>query len=440
MKRAGLYVRVSTEEQKIHGISIDSQIEALKTYCTKNGYDIAGIYNDAGISARKRYTRRPALLELIEDCKRGKIDIILFTLLDRWFRSVADYHEVQTILDECGVPWRAIWEDYETETSSGILKVNIMLSVAQAEADRTSEKVKATLAYKVAQGEYVGKVPPGYMLDEDMKLKKDPDLEKAIQSIFDGYLAYKSIKEITETAQELGFKATRVKVYRVLSNPVYAGRTKSGIDGVDPYVTPEQWSAITRRKRQYTRSTKQNWVYLFNGLVKCGLCGGSYICKSSPKARSRYYGLQCTRKVNEFEKCKSKTISEKKLERYLLERLDDIIAEENEKYAMSAELVEKKSAEAEKKKLTARLIRIVHLYEDGDISRNDYVRKREDINAKLASLSEEPRKEPPKLPENWREAYDGMTKKGQSEFWHRIIDTIIFDSIGGNHTVILRKI
>lgn len=98
MKRAALYVRVSTQEQKNSGLSVDSQIDALKKYCEEQGYTIAGIYNDAGISARKKYTKRPALLQLLEDCKKHEIDIILFTRLDRWFRAVAGYYEVQRSL------------------------------------------------------------------------------------------------------------------------------------------------------------------------------------------------------------------------------------------------------------------------------------------------------------------------------------------------------
>ena len=53
MKRAALYVRVSTQEQKNSGLSVDSQIDALEKYCEEQGYTVAGVYNDAGISARK---------------------------------------------------------------------------------------------------------------------------------------------------------------------------------------------------------------------------------------------------------------------------------------------------------------------------------------------------------------------------------------------------
>ena len=183
MKRAALYVRVSTQEQKNSGLSVDSQIDALEKYCEEQGYTVAGIYNDAGISARKKYTKRPALLQLLEDCKKHEIDIILFTRLDRWFRAVAGYYEVQNVLDACKVPWRAIWEDYETETSQGIFKVNIMLSVAQAEADRDSEKIRSVMEFKRNNKEYIGgKVPVGYRI-EGKKIVKD---EKTYRIVVDG--------------------------------------------------------------------------------------------------------------------------------------------------------------------------------------------------------------------------------------------------------------
>lgn len=141
MKRAALYVRDSQKNQKINGLSsIDSQISTLKEYCQKNSYSIADVYNDEGYPARKNYTERPEMVRMLEDCKRQRIDIILFTTLDRCFRSIEDYHEIQEVLDQCGVPWRAILEDYETETAYGALKLKVMLSVAQSESDCTGDE------------------------------------------------------------------------------------------------------------------------------------------------------------------------------------------------------------------------------------------------------------------------------------------------------------
>ncbi len=159
MKRVAIYVRVSTEEQRKNGLSVDNQIEALTEFCRDNQFSVVDVYNDAGISARKSYKNRPELLRLINDCQSNRVDLVIFTKLDRFFRSVADYYACIEQMNN--VPWRAIWEDYETETSSGVFKVNIMLSVAQAESDRTSERVKSITDYRRAKGEYIGRPPFG---------------------------------------------------------------------------------------------------------------------------------------------------------------------------------------------------------------------------------------------------------------------------------------
>ena len=151
-----LYERVSSEEQAKHGYSLDAQHEALTEFCRKHNHVILGIYRDEGISARKPYTKRPAMLKLLEDVETVKPDIILFTKLDRWFRNIKEYYKVQDILDHCKVDWKAINEEYDTSTASGRLYVNIKLSIAQDEADRTSERVKAIIIPEITPGIILG--------------------------------------------------------------------------------------------------------------------------------------------------------------------------------------------------------------------------------------------------------------------------------------------
>lgn len=88
--RAGLYERVSTMEQSIKGYSIEAQSVNLEEYAKKNNMKIVDHYTDEGISGAKPPLKRPDLKRLIEDVEAGKIDIILFTKLDRWFRSVKE--------------------------------------------------------------------------------------------------------------------------------------------------------------------------------------------------------------------------------------------------------------------------------------------------------------------------------------------------------------
>ena len=97
--QVAVYVRVSTQEQKRSGISVDAQEAACRRWVREHGHHLAGIYNDAGLSARAKFTKRRAMLQLIEDIRAGKVELIIFTKLDRWFRNVADYYEVQAILE-----------------------------------------------------------------------------------------------------------------------------------------------------------------------------------------------------------------------------------------------------------------------------------------------------------------------------------------------------
>ena len=82
MKRVFLYVRVSTEEQAVHGLSIEAQTMALEEWAKSNNYQVSGLYVDAGISARKPATKRPELQRLLLDVQSGKGELIVFTKLD----------------------------------------------------------------------------------------------------------------------------------------------------------------------------------------------------------------------------------------------------------------------------------------------------------------------------------------------------------------------
>ena len=72
MKRVFLYVRVSTEEQAVHGLSIEAQTLALEEWAKANGHQVVDLYVDAGISARKPATKRPELQRLLLDVQSGK--------------------------------------------------------------------------------------------------------------------------------------------------------------------------------------------------------------------------------------------------------------------------------------------------------------------------------------------------------------------------------
>lgn len=428
MKRAAIYVRVSTQEQRLHGLSVGNQLEALTEYCAEHNYVIAGTYNDAGISARKRYTKRPALLKLINDCKDGKIDIILFTKLDRWFRSVADYYEVQAVLDQYNIPWMAIWEDYETETSSGRLKVNIMLSVAQDEADRTSERIRKVIEYRKGNGDFVGCAPVGYKIDKG-KIVIDEKTHDAVKAVFDTYLLTSDVHKAMAAAAEHGLKGERQKFYNMLKNPAYKGITKKGYE-CPRYISDEDFEKIRVMAKARCRATKNNArTYMFTGLVTCGYCGhkmGFHTQMMTPKSRPHYEQRYCSCQMHSSTNYPHPPIqmTEKALEDYLLKELDKIlnnviveVREQNSKLDNKEEMKRKKSLEAKLKRLAL-------LFEEGDMDSETYIAKRDIIRAELAQIRLEPVKEPEPLPDNWREIYEQLDNVHRKQFWRGIIKNI----------------
>ena len=138
MKRTAIYLRVSSDKQVQEGDSIAAQRQALTKYIDdRPDLVLAGEYIDDGISGTK-YSQRDELQRMLTDVEDGKIDLLIFTRLDRFFRSVRHYTAAQDILDKHGVGWTAIWEPiYDTTTPQCRLIVNQMMSIAQFEAENT---------------------------------------------------------------------------------------------------------------------------------------------------------------------------------------------------------------------------------------------------------------------------------------------------------------
>ncbi|MBR2716521.1 MAG: recombinase family protein [Oscillospiraceae bacterium] len=314
-----VYVRVSTQEQKLHGISVAAQEADCRAWVAERGHRLAGVYSDAGLSARVKYTKRPAMLRLLEDVRARRIDLIIFSKLDRYFRNVADYYEVQAILEAHGVRWRAIREDYETETASGRFKVNIMLAVAQDEADRTSERIKAAADYKRARGEAVGRPALGYRI-EGKHWAMDPETQPAVEAFFRAYLDTLSVRRAMLAAAEHGLRLNAVHAGRLLRNPTYHGDAY-GVP-CPAYISEEQFAAIREQAGRRTRSAGTGRVFLFSGLLRCGHCGGAMTSAASPsKAKTvKYY--RCVNHNHLLDGCPlGSYANEEKLERLLLDSL-----------------------------------------------------------------------------------------------------------------------
>lgn len=439
--RAALYPRVSTEEQVLHGYSLDTQEEVLIQYANEHDYKIVGIYRDEGNSARKPVLRRKIMQQLLADVEAGKIDIIIFTKLDRWFRSVGEYHKVQAILDKNHVVWRTILEDYQIETADGRLKVNIMLSVAENEADRTSERIKFVFSGKIRHGEYCygGSAHPfGYkpaIVDGVRRLVKDPETEEAAAAFWAKLLKYRSIRQAgREVNLEFGLHRAHKSWMYYVRNEVSTGEYKGVKNFCPAYISREDWESLQHPGNR-VKSTQGNRHYLFVGLIRCPVCGSTLKAnyKTYPNDRTiEYYSYRCNNKALGY--CTyGRQLSERKLEKYLLANIAEFLDE----YAMQMEVKAAAPKKTRKKidvgKLREQLRRLNNIYIAGNIPDDEYNDQAATLRAAITAAENEAiQPEQPVdigalrrlLGSGFREQYDTFTRQEKQRFWRSIIQEI----------------
>lgn len=428
VQRAALYIRVSTEEQAMHGLSLSAQRETLERYAAESGMKVVEVYADEGISARKKYKNRPAFMRMLEDVKAGRLDLILFIKLDRWFRNVADYYEVQRILDEHNVRWAATMEPYDTTTANGRLHLNIKLSIAQDESDRTSERIKFVFDSKVKRGEVIsGKVPLGYRI-ENKHLVTDPDTAPIVADIFRQYLILRSVRALRKYVMDthgLVYSPTGMRI--LLQNTHYIGQAHDQDDFCPPIVDQETFrraQAIIAQRAERNAVRHTDWTYLFTGLVYCAECGNRL---SAHTVGGKYIYYRCTRH-EKLHLCEhKKRTSELVLEDWLLHNIVSQFAAYNLTLIKQARLAPKKTVN--EVKIKRKMEKLKDLYLNDLIDRDSYERDYVSLRDELRAATVEPIRLPPpvdlKALTQALSAYSDLSKPNKKAFWAQTIGRII---------------
>ena len=201
-KIAGLYIRVSTEDQAREGFSLPEQEKRLRAMCEYKGYEIYKVYKDAGISA-KTGNKRPAFEELLQDIKDKKCNTIVVLKLDRLTRSVYDWENIIKFLEENNAYLDCANDDINTTNANGKMISRILMSVSQQEIERTSERTKVGLSGAIKAGHIPARAPLGYK-HVDRLLVPDPLTKDIIIRIFDFIL-------LTTIRNDLNLKAFLLK-------------------------------------------------------------------------------------------------------------------------------------------------------------------------------------------------------------------------------------
>lgn len=436
--RAGLYERVSTEEQAVRGFSIEAQIDSLTEYCEKNHMKIVDHYTDEGLSGTKPPMKRPALQRLLDDVEAGRVDIILFTKLDRWFRSVKEYFKVQEILDKHKVEWKAIHENYDTTTANGQMAITMFLAIAQNERDRTAERVRFVLENKRKNKEacFGGQaIPLGYTKEKDengvYRLVKDPETQQAVQEFWDILIASHNLnKAIRHMVNNYGIHKDWKSWSRMTQSDFYCGIHRGVQDYCDPYVSPEAF--LKFHETRPIKGTPTGNFYYFRGLMRCPECGHK-LCGGSERRKRRkdYKNYRCN---NRSRGCSNfSTISERKLENQLLDKLEILLQDEIAR--IEAENTKPKpKPKTNIKALKERLRRLNVTYMAGNKTDEEYLKEDAEIKALITKAENDA---PPKerdvaplielLESDFISIYITFTDEEKQRFWLNLIKEIKLD-------------
>jgi site-specific DNA recombinase len=174
------YIRVSTDTQAEHGVSLDAQHAKLAAYAALYDLTLVEVIVDAGASAKT--LDRPGLQRALGMLRKGKATALLVAKLDRLTRSVEDLGElIRTVFVPGKADLLSVGEQIDTRTAAGRLVLNVLGSVAQWERETTSERTKEALAHKRANGERTSLYAPyGYRLANDEKTLVADEAEQAL--------------------------------------------------------------------------------------------------------------------------------------------------------------------------------------------------------------------------------------------------------------------
>ncbi len=208
--KAIAYIRVSTEEQANEGVSLDAQRAKIEAWADLNGYDLGGVFVDAGISGTK--ADRPGLAQALAAV--GKGDALVVYSLSRLSRSTKHTLELSDRLDKAGADLVSISEKIDTTSAAGRMVFRMMAVLNEFERDQLAERTSGALQHKKAKGERVGAIPYGKALAADgVALVDVPAEQEVIAQARELRAGGLSLRKVAAILAERGFKARNGKVF-----------------------------------------------------------------------------------------------------------------------------------------------------------------------------------------------------------------------------------
>ena len=309
-KIAGVYIRVSTEDQAREGFSLGEQEEKLLQLCKFKELEVYKVYKDAGISA-KDMEHRPQFQEMLKDMKEGNLNYIVAYKLDRITRSVRDLEELILVLEQYNCFLLCDRDDVNTSTANGRFFVRMLTVLSQLEIEIVSERTKFGLNGAIKSGHIPGQRPFGYKSAEDKRMVIDNATRPYVEKIFDMYLEGKSFQQIANYFKEnkifpkKNWKDTTIQ--KIIDNKIYMGDYEQYkrigkqvnlepivyMNVVEPIISRAKWEECQRQKERNQRTYTRDRVYTLFQRLKCPNCSRIMKCKGSGGNKRKYMYYTC---------------------------------------------------------------------------------------------------------------------------------------------------
>jgi site-specific DNA recombinase len=195
VRPAILYLRVSTLDQAREGVSLATQRTRLDAWSIANGYEVAGVFSDDGISGR-RADNRPALIGALDAVCKCRGALVVYSL-SRLARSTRDAIAIGERLEKSGADLVSLSESIDTRSATGRAFFKILAVLAELERDLIGERTAAALQHKKARGERVGEIPYGFTAN-GARLEPAPEEQQLRQEMRDARRHGLSWREIAE--------------------------------------------------------------------------------------------------------------------------------------------------------------------------------------------------------------------------------------------------
>ena len=448
IERVAAYIRVSTQEQKLHGLSLDAQKMKLTEYAAKNNMRIVGWYMDEGVSGRKLIKKRPELQRMIQDAEQGKFERIIFIRLDRFFRSVAEYHECMKRI--APVLWSTTEEEYDLTTANGRMLVNMKLTIAEMEVDTRGERIRIVNDYKVQTGQpLVGdtSLPFCFKVTIDKntgkkKVIKHPEYKEIMEDLLRYIFRYQSKrKAVTYLHAKHHISMPYNSMTNLLKNPLLCGEYRENKQYCEGYLTREEFDKLQSIVSNNVKCNTENKDYIFSGLLKCPHCesrlAGGTNTNTKPSGKKYTYKKYRCANFRLNNRCDfNKAVSENVVERLLLENIEKYLEEAKLKSAQISEAGGTKTPQHDIDEIHRQIDRLNYSWQTGKIRTvEQYEKDYAELIAKLEKAEAEQGDVPVKdfgkieaiLHSGWRAIYDNLDDAYKRAFWRSFIQSIELD-------------